>query len=259
MKTGGRTLSSVSWLTLGFLYAPLFVLVLFSFNDSRYGGSWHGFTWRWYAELFADEEILGSALNSLLVAAVSTALAVTFGTAAAVARDPRRKKSFGLGDGLLYLPLIIPELMLAVGFLLFFGVLRWELGLASLIAAHTTLNLPIVWLIVWARLEKLDPRLEDAALDLGATRWIAFWKVTLPLLMPSVVAGGLMAFVISLDCFVLSFFVSGPEATTLPIQIYSMLKFAISPEVNALSTILFVACVALVIVAWLLQGGESAT
>ncbi|MEK7747117.1 MAG: ABC transporter permease subunit, partial [Elusimicrobiota bacterium] len=125
------------------------------------------------------------------------------------------------------------------------------------ILAHTTLNIPIVWLIVRARLKKLDPRLEEAAMDLGATRWMAFRRVTLPLLMPGVLGGALMAFAISLDDFVISFFTAGPNSTTLPIQIYSMLKFSISPEVNALSTVLFAASMSLVLAAWLLQGKDA--
>lgn len=258
MRRGG-VLALTSWVTLGFLYAPLLVLIVFSFNVSRYGASWDGFTLGWYASLFADKKILSATANSLIVAVLSTALATPMGTLAAVARGREESAADRVKDAVFNAPLLVPELMLAVGFLLFFGMLKTELGLAALVISHTTLNLPIVWLIVKARLEKLDPRLEDAAVDLGATRWQAFLKVTLPLLMPAVTAGALMAFVMSLDCFLISFFVAGPSTTTLPVQIYSMLKHAISPEVNALSTLLFLACLMLLVGAWFLQGGDDAT
>lgn len=248
----------MGWATLAFLYVPLLVLVAFSFNSSKYGASWTGFTWGWYAKLFADRKIISSTWNSLVIAAVSTVLATILGTLAAVARSRSGTMATRAKDAFFFVPLLIPELMLAVGFLLFFGMFKTDLGLSALIISHTTLNLPIVWLIVKARLEKIDPRLEDAAVDLGATRWVALLKVTLPLLMPAVAAGGLMAFVISIDCFLISFFVAGPDTTTLPIQIYSMLKFAISPEVNALSTLLFLGSLVLVVAAWALQGGEDA-
>ena len=251
-------LPAAGWATLAFLYLPLFVLVAFSFNASRYGSSWGGFTFDWYAKLLGDRKILASTWNSAVVAAASSALAVVMGTGAVVARGRGEGPGTAWRDALFYVPLLVPELMLAVGFLLFFGLLEGDLGLGALVIAHTTLTLPLVWLIVKARFEKIDPRLEDAAVDLGATRWQAFLKVTLPLLMPAVVAGALMAFVTSLDCFLISFFVSGPSSTTLPVQIYSMLKFSISPEVNALSTLFFLASFALVVAAWLLQGGEDA-
>ena len=251
-------LAAAGWTTLAFLYLPLFVLVAFSFNASKYGSAWGGFTTDWYAKLFTDRKIMASTWNSAVVAAVSTSLSVVMGTLAVVARGRSEDVATRLKDSLFYIPLLVPELMLAVGFLLFFGVLKRDLGLFALIIAHTTLTLPLVWLIVKARFEKIDPRLEDAAVDLGATRWQAFLKVTLPLLGPAVVAGALMAFVTSLDSFLISFFVSGPATTTLPVQIYSMLKFSISPEVNALSTLFFLASFALVVLAWGLQGGDDA-
>ena len=255
-------LALASALTLLFLYLPIFILAAFSFNASRYTAHWTGFTWHWYASLLENEDILRATANSLAIASASSLLATTLATAAAVAlgRFPWERK--GLWEALLFMPLVIPELMMAIGFLLFFGLLGLErldsshlLGanLLKLTLAHTTLNIPIVWLIVRARLKKLDPRLEEAAMDLGATRWMAFWRVTFPLLMPGILGGALMAFAVSLDDFVISFFTAGPNSTTLPIQIYSMLKFSISPEVNALSTMLFAASMSLVLAAWLLQ------
>lgn len=253
-----RLLSLFGWGTMAFLYLPLLILVVFSFNRSKYGAGWEGFTLEWYVKLFRNEKILRAAFNSLVVASLSCLAGTALGVMAAVAQErfPWRRKA--LLEGFFYLPLVIPELMMAVGFLLFFGVLGWRLGLGTLVAAHVTFNVPLVWLITRARLKKLDARLEDAAVDLGATRWQAFRKVTLPLLAPAVAAGALMAFVISLDCFIISFFVAGPDNTTLPVQIYSMLKFSISPEVHALSTVLFLVSMALVAAAWLLGAGEEA-
>jgi spermidine/putrescine transport system permease protein len=259
-------LALASALTLLFLYLPIFILAAFSFNASRYTAHWTGFTWHWYASLLENEDILRATLNSLVIAGASSLAATALATSAAVALGRFSWERKGLWEALLFLPLVIPELMMGIGFLIFFGLLGLErldsshfLGanLVKLILAHTTLNIPIVWLIVRARLKKLDPRLEEAAMDLGATRWMAFRRVTLPLLMPGVLGGALMAFAISLDDFVISFFTAGPNSTTLPIQIYSMLKFSISPEVNALSTVLFAASMSLVFAAWLLQGRDA--
>ena len=253
-----RALSVFGWGTLLFLYLPVLVLAAFSFNASRYGSLWRGFTLEWYARLLDNQAILRSTWNSLIVASASCLLATLLGTLAATAQERFPWKRKAPVEALFFLPLVIPELMMAVGLLLFFGSLRMDLGISTLIVAHTTFNLPIVWLIVRTRLRKLDPRLEDAAVDLGATRWEAFRKVTFPLLAPAVLGGALMAFVISLDDFVISFFVSGPDSTTLPVQIYSMLKFSIDPQVNALSAVLFAVSVAMVVGAWLLQGREDA-
>ncbi|HVE13763.1 MAG TPA: ABC transporter permease [Elusimicrobiota bacterium] len=243
--------------TLVFLYLPILILIVFSFNASRYGAAWHGFTLDWYRRLLENKSILASTENSLLIASCACVLSTLLGTLAAVAQGRFAWKRLGLLEGMFFLPIVIPELMMAIGFLLFFGLIGLRQGLGTLIVAHTTFDVPIVWLVVRARLKKLDPRLEDAAMDLGATRWMAFRKVTLPLLAPAILGGALMAFAISLDDFFISFFVSGPESTTLPVQIYSMLKFSIDPQVNALSAALFVASMSLVVLAWVLQGGES--
>ena len=251
-----RALTAAAALTFGFLYLPILVLIVFSFNASRYGAGWQGFTFDWYRRLFGNRAILSSAVHSFWVAGISCAAATVLGTSAAVAQGRFFWRRARLWESLFFAPLLIPELMMGVGFLLFFGLLGWRSGLATLIVAHTTFNLPIVWLIVRARLKKLDPRLEDAAMDLGATRWTAFRRITLPLLAPAILSGALMAFAISLDDFFISFFVAGPASTTLPIQIYSMLKFSIDPQVNALSAALFLASMVLVVLAWLAQGEQ---
>ncbi|MBI4055667.1 MAG: ABC transporter permease [Elusimicrobia bacterium] len=255
---GFRWLSGISLGTLLFLYLPILILMLFSFNQSPYTAQWQGFTWKWYALLFKNDNILRATSHSLWVALVACVLSTALGTSGAVAQGRFSWKGAGWWEGFFFLPLVIPELMMAVGFLLFFGLLRWDLSLWTLMVAHTTFNIPLVWLIVRARLKKLDPRLEDAAVDLGATRWMAFRKITLPLLSPAIFGGALMAFAISLDDFIISFFVSGPHSTTLPVHIYSMLKFSISPQIHALSTLLFLVSMILVVMAWVFQGRSHA-
>lgn len=249
----GKLLAAAGWATLLFLYIPILVVLVFSFNASQYGAQWGGFTWEWYARLARNQNILRAAWNSLLIGVVSSVLATLLGTMAALAVERFRWARPELWEGFFFIPIVVPELMMAIGFLLLFGVFGFPFGLTTLLLGHTTLNLPIVWLIVRARLKKLDPRLEEAALDLGATPWTAFWRVTFPLLSPAIMGGALTAFAISIDDFVISFFVAGPNSTTLPIQIYSMLKFSISPEVNALSAVLFLASMVLVGAAHFLQ------
>ena len=246
----------LAWVSAGvlmFLYLPMILLVIFSFNASKYGASWEGFTLSWYTRLFERQDIMRSSWNSLIVASFSSVLATWLGTMAAMSLERFRWKRKGWCEGFLYLPLVVPELMMAVGLLLFFSMVRLPLGRTTLVLSHTAFNLPIVWMIVAARLKKLDPRLEEAAVDLGATPWMAFRHVTFPLLLPAILGGLLMSFVISLDDFVISFFMSGPESSTLPVQIYSMLRFAITPEVHALSSLLMMASMILVVIAWFFQ------
>ncbi|MFA5138158.1 MAG: ABC transporter permease [Elusimicrobiota bacterium] len=243
---------------LVFLYLPILVLAVYSFNRSRYSAAWCGFTLDWYSRLWSSRAIQSAALNSLIVAAASSLLATSLAVSAALAQERFSWKRKAWLQASFLLPVVVPELMMAVGFLLLFGLLGAGGGLPALILGHTTLNLPIVWLIVRARLSRLDPRLEEAAMDLGATRGQAFWKVTVPLLMPAVLGGGLMAFAVSLDDFVISFFLNAPNSTTLPVQIYSMIKFSMSPVVNALTTVLFAASVLLVVAAWVLQERRDA-
>jgi spermidine/putrescine transport system permease protein len=250
-------LVAASAATLLFIYFPLFALAAFSFNESKFCSSWTGFSLRWYASMIDDPGIRDAAFNSLWAALASGVLSTVLATLAAISleRFPWRRKE--AWEACFFLPVVIPELMMAVGFLLLFNAFPGEMGLSKIIVGHTTLNLPVVWLIVRARLKKLDPRLEEAAMDLGATRWMALRRVTLPLLAPAVFGGALTAFAISLDDFFISFFVADSGALTLPVFIYSMLRFNLSPEVNALSTALFGASVALVVLAFLLQGRDA--
>ena len=242
----GRWLIAASAADVLFLYLPIVILVVFSFNASKLSARWQGFSLQWYGTLFANEALLASALNSLIIAAVSTVLAGVLGVLTAVALERRAFRGQAAFEGLLLMPIVIPEIMMGVAMLLFFVMIRLPLSLVTMTIAHTVFNFPVVALIVRARLHKLDPRLEEAARDLGATPWMAFRRVTLPLLMPGIIGALLMAFTLSLDDFIISFFTAGVGSTTLPIKVYGMLKTAVTPEVNALSAILVLVSMALV-------------
>lgn len=248
-----------SWLVaagiadLLFLYAPIAILIIFSFNASRLSARWQGFSLEWYAKLFSDEALLASTLNSLIVASVSTVLAGTLGVLTAVALERYPFRGQAGFEGLLLMPIIIPEIMMGVAMLLFFVMIGLPLSLLTMTIAHTVFNFPVVALIVRARLRKLDPQLEEAARDLGATAWAAFRRVTLPLLMPGIVGALLMAFTLSLDDFLISFFLAGVGSTTLPVKVYGMLKTTVTPEVNALSAVMVVISMGLVGIATWMQ------
>lgn len=237
----GMSLSNVL-----FLYLPIAVLVLFSFNASRLLATWQGFTLKWYAALAEDRALLAATWNSLLVAVVSTFLATGLGVAVALGLERLGFRSRRVIEGVMLLPLVVPEIMMGVALMLFFVFVRLPLGLPTVIIAHTAFNLPLVMVIVRTRLGKLDPRLEEAASDLGATPWQVFRRVTFPLLRPAVVGAALMAFTVSLDDFIVTFFTAGPGSTTLPLKVYSMIKSGVSPEINALSAILVLVSMGLV-------------
>ena len=252
----GRWLKAMSVADLLFLYAPIVVLVVFSFNASRVSAEWEGATWQWYRTLFQDQSLWVAVQKSLIVAGASTAIATALGVAAAIGMErlPRRGRQV-IEAGLL-LPLVVPEVMLGVALMLFFVTIKWPLSLITVTIGHAAFNLPIVMVVVRARLRKLDPRLEEAAYDLGAGPWRAFTRVTLPLLMPAIIGGMLMAFTISLDDFIVTFFTGGPGSTTLPMKVYSMIKSGVSPVINALSTVLVLVSMALISLAMALQRKE---
>jgi len=236
-----------------FLYVPIVILIVFSFNASKLSARWQGISLQWYGKLFADQALLAAMLNSLIVATASTVLAGVLGVLTAVALERQPFRGQAAFEGLLLLPIVIPEIMMGVAMLLFFVMIKLPLSLVTITIAHTIFNFPVVALIVRARLRKLDPRLEEAARDLGATPWMAFRRVTLPLLMPGIIGALLMAFTLSLDDFIISFFTAGVGSTTLPIKVYGMLKTAVTPEVNALSAILVLVSMGLVGVATWVQ------
>ncbi len=238
------------WLAAGFgyafLYVPLAIVVLYSFNDSRLNAEWVGFTLDWYRRLFHDDGMIFAAGNSLAIAATASAVSTALGTAAGVAmhRYPTRLLSF-----LVLAPIAIPEILMGVSLLIFFVLINFTLGLVSVALAHIAFCIGFVAIVVRARLAGMDEDLIEAARDCGATPWNAFRYVTLPLIMPGVIAGALMAFTLSIDDFVITFFTAGAGTVTLPLQIYSMIKIAVTPEVNAVSSLLMLLTLALIIVA----------
>jgi spermidine/putrescine transport system permease protein len=247
MKRPGPVLWTASLAVYAFLYVPLAVVVLFSFNDSELNAEWVGFTTRWYARLAADDEMLAAAANSLLIALASSAAATVLGTLAGIAMHRWRIPGFAF---LVMTPVAMPEILLGVSLLLFFRqAIDLTLGLASILIAHITFSIGFVAVIVQARLAGMDESLFEAARDLGATPWIAFRRVILPLILPGVVAGYLMAFTLSIDDFVITFFTAGVGVSTLPLRIYSMIKVAVTPEVNAVSTLLMAVTLTLIVVA----------
>ncbi|GIF20523.1 spermidine/putrescine transport system permease protein [Actinoplanes tereljensis] len=224
------------WFTYVFLWVPILVVVAMSFNagDSPY--SWGGFGLNWYGELAGDQEIRTGLVNTLIVAAGSTAIATVLGTLLAVglARHTRSK----VLDAIATLPVILPDIVMAIGLLAFYSLIQLTLGLYSVLLAHAVFGTAAVAAVVRTRLTVSDPALEEASRDLGANGLTTFLRITLPTLAPGIVAGALLAFTLSVDEFVIAFFTAGPQSPTLPIVIYSMVRFGVTPEINALATVL---------------------
>jgi spermidine/putrescine transport system permease protein len=239
-----------------FLHVPVLILVAFSFNQSRFT-VWRGFSWKWYEELARNPRILDSLANSLVVAAVSTAIATVIGTLAACGMERFRTRGNRALDAALQLSIVTPEIVTGISLLAFlqwvFRFADFGLGLSTIVIAHVAFSIAFVVIVVKARLAGLDPALEEAAMDLGATEWGAFFRVTLPLLQPGIVAAALLAFILSFDDYVITSLVAGVGSETLPMVIYSMARRGVSPVVNAISAILVVALGALILVADRLQ------
>jgi len=262
-----RVLGLHSWVVYLFFYAPIAVLVFLSFNDNRLVTVWTGASLRWYREMLQNDQVLAAIRNSLIVAAVSTLVSVILGTAAALGLERFRWKGRQLFDGLLYLPIIIPDVTMAVMMLLFFVQVfgfvelafgpRIGLGLATISLSHIAFNISFVAVVVRARLAGLDPALEEAAADLYADRRRAFLHVTLPLIMPGVLGGALLALTLSLDDVVITSFVSGPGSTTLPVYVFGLVKRGVTPLINAVSTVMLVASMLLVFVSLVFQRGDG--
>lgn len=251
MKQNRFQWAATAYLLFGFLflYAPIFMLIIFSFNDSKVNAVWTGFTFKWYLQLFANKGVLEATENSLAIALVSTLASTMLGTVTAVAMYKFKFKGKGALDALLYIPIVIPEIVLGIAMLALFSILQVNLGMATLIIAHITFCLPFVILVVRARMQGFDPSLEEAAMDLGANAWKTFLHVTLPIILPGIVAGALLALTLSLDDVIISFFVAGPANTTLPIKVFSMVRTGVSPEINALSTLLLLVVLPLAVIA----------
>ena len=238
MNHSHKWLAGLSAGTLLFLYGPIVIILVFSFNDSKIAAVWEGETLFWYKQLAENHSLWLATSNSLIVGGVSTLVSLGLGVGAAVVLERVRVLGQPLLEGILLLPLVIPEVMLGVALLLFFVMIDWPLGLGTVIIGHCVFNLPLVIMVIRARLHRIDPVWEAAARDLGATPWQAFVHITFPLLRPAILGAGLMAFTLSLDDFVVTFFTTGPGATTLPLQVFSMMRTGITPEINALSAIL---------------------
>jgi spermidine/putrescine transport system permease protein len=248
-----------------FLYLPLVVLMAFSFNSSKRNIVWQGFTTDWYAKALGNSELMLAFANSLTIALLATLLGLLLGTLAALVLWRFRFPLKGVFAGGMALPIVVPEICMGVALLVFFARvvpwptgLPWPLDLGSIIAAHTTFIFPFVAVVVRARLASFNRELEEAARDLGASNLEAYRDVVIPHLKPALIAGALLGFTLSLDDFVVTFFVSGPDTVTLPVKIYSMVRFSVTPEVNAASTLLILLTIALTVVAVRLQGKDIA-
>ncbi|MDQ3187265.1 MAG: ABC transporter permease subunit [Pseudomonadota bacterium] len=251
MNRGNIWLWSAAAVVYAFLYIPLAIVVAYSFNDSKLNAEWVGFTLSWYEALFSNNEMLTAARNSLVIAVSTSFGATTLGTMAGLAIHRYKLKVLPI---LVFTPVAMPEILLGVSLLLFFlQVLNLTLGMISIIIAHTTFCLGFVAIIVRARLQGMDESIFEAARDLGASPWQTFRLVTLPLIMPAVVAGALMSFTLSIDDFVITFFTKGVGEPILPIQIYTMIKVAVTPEVNAISTLLMLLTLVMIIIAATLE------
>lgn len=244
-------------LIYSFLYIPILILVAFSFNQSKLNAVWTGFTVDWYGRLWTNTNVLEATKITLIVAIVSTIAATMLGTLVSVGMYKYHFRGKSVLDGMLYVPLVISEIVLGIAFLAFFSMAKVPLGLTTLIVAHITFCLPFVVVVIRARLQGFDKALEEAAMDLGANQWQTFKLITLPIIAPAIIASALLAFTISLDDVIVSFFVAGPGSTTLPLQIFSMVKHGVTPEINALSTIMLLFTLVIVVTAEKLRMKEK--
>ena len=240
-----------------FLYFPILSLIAFSFNDSKRNITWQGFTLRYYAKAYENNQLHDAFLNSLIVAGISTAVSTVLGTMLGIALYRFRFRGKGPFEGMVHLPIVIPEICMGVAVLAFFARLDIPLGLFTITVSHIAFTIPFVAVVIRARMAGFDRSLEEVSTDLGANQWQTFWNVTIPYLRPGIVAGALLAFTLSLDDFVITFFASGPGSTTFPIKIYSMVRFSVTPEVNAASTVLIVVTIALTVAAMAIQARSS--
>lgn len=240
-------------------YLPIVIVVVFSFNDSKLPVAWKGFTLQWYEELLGDRALMAALANSIILGAVSCAAAAVIGTLGAIGMARVNYKSKGMMEYLSTIPIMVPEIILGMVFMAFFSLLNLPFGMVTLVIAHTAFCIPYIFMMVKARLVGIDRSLEEAARDLGATPARTFWDITLPLIMPAVASGCLLAFAMSFDDVVISIFVNGPKISTLPIKVYTQLKTGVTPEINALCTVILAAVVVVLIVSSFFQRKEKST
>ncbi|MDB9314368.1 ABC transporter permease [Spirulina sp. CS-785/01] len=270
--SGKALLWGMSLVGIFFLYLPIVILVIYSFNESKINAVWRGFTLQWYQSLFEgltvgsdiSNVLIWDALkNSLIVGFISTGVATILGTMIGLAMERFHFRGRTVIEGLLFLPIIIPDITMGIALLVFFSLvfqllesltgMRLVLGLPTVIIGHIAFNISYVAVVVRSRIADLDPTLEEAALDLGANEWKSFWRITLPLIYPGILSGALLAFTLSLDDFVITFFTAGVGATTLPVFVYGMIKVSVTPAINAISTIMLFASLIIVVLSFSLQ------
>jgi spermidine/putrescine transport system permease protein len=248
---------------LFFLYLPLLVLIIFSFNDSRSNVVWEGFTLRYYGKAFANTGLMTALGNSLTIAVAATAISVILGAFSAIMLWRFRFPGKPLIEGAMSLPIVVPEICMGVAMLVFFKMIGWPTGLVwpfnlgAIIIAHSSFCFPFVTMVVRARLASFNREMEEAAKDLGASEWQAFRDVLVPHMRPGLIAGALLAFTLSLDDFVITFFTSGPDTVTFPVKVYAMVRFSVTPEVNAVSALLILLTIALTAIAIKIQGSSA--
>jgi spermidine/putrescine transport system permease protein len=263
----GKVLGLNAVLVYIFLYAPIALLVVFSFNDNRNVAIWTEPSFRWYGQILQDAAVMNALRNSLIVALVSTVVSTIIGTMLAISLERYRYRGRAVLDGLSYLPIIIPDVTMAVMLLIFFfqafGILESLTGISltnglhTIILAHIAFNISFVAVVVRARIAQFDKALEEAAADLYATRWQTFWKVTFPLILPGVAGGALLALTLSLDDVVVTQFVSGAGSTTLPVYVFGLVRRGVTPLINAVSVVMLVASMVLIAISLGLQRGRS--
>ncbi|GIV92751.1 MAG: ABC transporter permease [Chloroflexus sp.] len=259
----GVGLTIFSILVYLFLYAPIVILVIFSFTRDEFGVRWTGFTLDWYIRLFNNPRMMGAAWNTLVVASVSTVVSTIIGTLLAMAMERYRFRGRGAMEGLIYLPIVVPEIVMAVALLAFsaiaFDLIKMVTGetlrrnLTTVTIGHIAFSISFVVVVVRTSLKNFDRRLEEAAADLGADNWNIFWRITFPLILPGIVGGALLAFTLSLDDFIISLFLSGPGTSLLPVEVYNRVRRAVTPEINAISTLMLLLSMVLVALSQLLQ------
>lgn len=260
---GAGVLALHSALVYLFLYLPIAVLVLFSFTPDSFGVRLTGFTFKWYADLFQDQRLIGATINTLTVATISTIVSTVLGTLIALGMERYSFRGRTTVDALIYMPIVIPEIVMAVALLAFFATVfgliertvgaQLRMSMTTVTIAHIAFSISFVVVVVRASLKGFDTRLEEAASDLGANRWQTFWRITFPLILPGIIGGALLAFTLSLDDFVISFFTAGPGTSLLPLEVYNKVKRQITPKINAVSTVMLLFSMALVLLSQYLQ------
>ena len=262
-RLGGRLLTLNAVSAYLFLYAPIVLLVIYSFSNSSLSGTWGGFTLDWYGRMLRNERLLEALHNTVRIASASMVFSTVFGTLVALGLERFRFRGRTALDAVLYLPIVIPDIVMAVMLLLFFSAsiqwfnsvagTSWRNSLVTVIISHVAFNISFVAVVVRASLRGFDWRLEEAAQDLGANEWQTFWHITFPLILPGILGGALMAFTLSLDDYVITFFTVGPGTPILTIEVFNRIRRGVTPEINAISTVMLLLSVALVALSQFLQ------